>query len=39
MAQQIFYATRSPVMLSGTGVQRSETPAESKHPYRNLTAG
>jgi len=21
-------------MLSGAGVQRSETPAESKHPYR-----
>jgi hypothetical protein len=25
-------------MLSGAGVQRSETPAESKHPYTAATA-
>ncbi len=26
------------VMLSGAGVQRSGTPAESKHPYPGVTA-
>ncbi len=25
-------------MLSGAGVERSETPAESKHPYPGTTA-
>jgi hypothetical protein len=33
-----FCATRLSVMLSGAGVQRSETPAESKHPYPKTVA-
>ena len=30
-------STPNPVMLSGAGVQRSGTLAESKHPYPTVT--
>jgi len=35
----LFSARKNTVLLSGAGVQRSGTPAESKHPYPGIARG